>query len=476
MKNPVVRSRSGRSCRQRGSQRRGERRARGRRGPRAPAPAPPPPPRRPAAPRPGPRSRGGRSCRSSRRGRRPAAAPAAAPRRARSWTATRRSIVFGDLRQRASGREARAPRSEQGASSRTRSKPGAISIAVGVGLDHGDAAQAQAPRLGGDFLGPVGVELDRDHLAAVAHPRRDLAGLDPGAGAEVEHVLARAAGRAPRPRRPSRGSAASARRRRPGRGPSRRCGPATTIISGRGQRPGPAAASASTPGRPRSVRAASRANRLQRSDAAGRAPPSSESRTVARSPTSAGSLQAASSERALRRPAPPTTSAPARAAPSGRRRPPPGSSRRQQRRGQLLALAGRAAQHRVDEAGGVGGAGSLDQLDRLVDGGVVGGAVGEEQLVEAEPQGRQHRRVEQAGRAPGQPFDRGVGGAAALDGAVGEPLGLGALAAVEAEPLGAGAEGALGEGVLLEGLPDRREGERAGRRDHGSFGSEWPRR
>ena len=80
----------------------------------------------------------------------------------------------------------------------------------------------------------------------------------------------------------------------------------------------------------------------------------------------------------------------------------------EQRRGQRLALAGGAAQDGVDEAGGVGGAGALDQLDRLVDGGVVGGAVGEEQLVEAEPQGGEDRRVEQPGRAVGEPFDRGV--------------------------------------------------------------------
>ena len=80
----------------------------------------------------------------------------------------------------------------------------------------------------------------------------------------------------------------------------------------------------------------------------------------------------------------------------------------------------------------MGGAGPLDQLDRLVDGGVVGGAVGEEQLVEAEAQGGQDRRVEQPGRALGEAFDRRVGGAAALHGAVGEPLRLGALAAVEA--------------------------------------------
>ena len=85
------------------------------------------------------------------------------------------------------------------------------------------------------------------------------------------------------------------------------------------------------------------------------------------------------------------------------------------------------------------GAGRLDQLDRLVDGGVIGGAVGEEQLVEAEPQGGEHRRVEQPGRAPGEPFDRRVGGAAPLHGAVGEPLRLGALAAADAPTAAASA-------------------------------------
>ena len=124
----------------------------------------------------------------------------------------------------------------------------------------------------------------------------------------------------------------------------------------------------------------------------------------------------------------------------------------------------------------MGGAGRLGQLDRLVDGGVVGGAVGEEQLVEPEAQGGEDRRVEQAGGAAGEALDRSVARPPPLHGAVGEALGLGPLAAVEAEALGAGAEGALGVGVLLEGLADRREGERARRRDHGSFGSEWPRR
>ena len=56
-----------------------------------------------------------------------------------------------------------------------------------------------------------------------------------------------------------------------------------------------------------------------------------------------------------------------------------------QRRGQRLTLAGGAAQDRVDEAARVAGTGPLDQLHRLVDGCVVGRAVGEQQLVEAQP-------------------------------------------------------------------------------------------
>ena len=71
-----------------------------------------------AAPRSGPRSRAARSCRSSRRACRPAAAASPRASSAFSCTAATRSIVRGDLRQRASGREASVPRSEQGASRR----------------------------------------------------------------------------------------------------------------------------------------------------------------------------------------------------------------------------------------------------------------------------------------------------------------------------------------------------------------------
>ena len=388
--------------------------ARGRRGRRAAAAAPPRPRSRAAARRCGPRSRGGRSCRSSRRASRRAAG-ARRPAQRPAWIPARRSITLGDLRQRASGREASAPRSEQGGSTSTRSKPGAIRLRR-VGLDHGDAVEAEPRRLGGDFAGPAGVQLDRDHLAAVAHPGGDLAGLDPRAGAEVEDLLARPAGRGPRPPRPSRGSAGSARRPRPAPGPPRRCGP----------RP------RSTPAGP----AASAPRATARLHARPLEPPEHR---LALGPQRVdphrhlGGLVAGGQQRA-RRPSAPNSShhisrQPFRAEWATAAR--SGVESSPSRRGQLRALADRSAQDGVDQAGGVGGAGPLDQLDRLVDRGVVGRGVGEEQLVEAEPQRGQHRRVEQSRRALGEPFDRDVAGAAALHGAVGEALGLGALAAVE---------------------------------------------
>ena len=190
-------------------------------------------------------------------------------------------------------------------------------------------------------------------------------------------------------------------------------------------------------------------------------------------------MQAASSERA---PSAPSSSHHIRASQSGAEWATAASSGVEsspsRASAELGAFAPRPAQDRVDEAGGVRRAGSLDQLDRLVDGGVVGRAVGEEQLVEAEAQGGEHRRVEQPRRALGEPLDRRVGGSAPLDRAVGEPLRLGALAPVDA-PLRRGlAEGALGEGVLLEGRPEHLEGERPGRRDPALLGAQsgWPRR
>ncbi len=121
----------------------------------------------------------------------PGRSAAAALARRRPCRSARRSSARGDLRQRASGREASVPSAVQGASTRTRSKPGRHLDLGRVGLDHGDAAQAEPSRLGGDLGRPGGIELDRDRLAAVASAGGDLAGLDPRPGAEVEDVLAR---------------------------------------------------------------------------------------------------------------------------------------------------------------------------------------------------------------------------------------------------------------------------------------------
>src|ERR1700761_4648439 len=79
-----------------------------------------------------------------------------------------------------------------------------------VALEDGDAVEVEPGRLGGDLGGALLVELDRDDLAPVLHPLRDLTGFDPRAGAEVEHRL-------PRPRRQRfdhRGRTATLRRQR----------------------------------------------------------------------------------------------------------------------------------------------------------------------------------------------------------------------------------------------------------------------
>ena len=157
--------------------------------PRVAAPRRLPPDR--AGPRSAPRPRGARSCRSSRRACRPGRSASRPRSRIRPCSSARRSIARGDLRQRASGREASAPRSEQGGSTSTRSKPDAIPPAAASASTTVTLRRPRRLCLLRDFRRPGGVPLDRDHLAAVAHPGGDLAGLDPGPGAEVEHVLAR---------------------------------------------------------------------------------------------------------------------------------------------------------------------------------------------------------------------------------------------------------------------------------------------
>ena len=130
--------------------------------------------------------------------------------------------------------------------------------------------------------------------------------------------------------------------------------------------------------------------------------------------------------------APPTTSAPARAAPSGRRRRARGSSRRRaaprssdsrsrtaRRRTALTSPEACAAPARLT---------SSTAWSTAAWSGV---RVGEEQLVEAEAQAGENRRVEHVRRALGEALDRRVAGPPPLHRAEGEPLGLGALAAAD---------------------------------------------
>ena len=204
-------------------------------------------------------------------------------------------------------------------------------------------------------------------------------------------MLARRAGRAPRPRRQSRGSAGSARRPRPAPGPTSPVRPAITIDSGGASGQSPSA-------RSRLDARASRRRFDQRARGRLRSGVDAASR-----PRPARCRRRAASARPRPQLLPPHPRQPERRR-VGDRGGLGGRVVAEQRRGQLAALAGRPAQHRVDEAGGVGGAGALDQLDRLVDGGVVGRAVGEEQLVEAEAQ----RRPAPAGRAAGSSARRGA--------------------------------------------------------------------
>ena len=318
MKKPVVRSRSGRIWRQRRIVGRGERRREGaevldrerRRLPSAAARA---------APRPDPRSRGGRSCRSRRRASRPAAAPR--PRGPGSGPGPRpaarspRSV----LRQRASGREASAPRSEQGASTRTRSKSGRHAARRGVGLDHRDVAEPEPLGLGRDLgraLGSSSTDIvsPRSPIRAAIWPV-----LMPGPGAEVEDVLAGL-----RVEHLDDGRRAAALRGQLA-GSDRACVPSPILPVEdehlrRRQRPlaRPAGATPSaSSGRSKERRGAS----IQICSCA-----ASEARLSGRPRPARCRRRAASARRRAR--APPTTSAPARAAPSGRRRRARGWSRR----------------------------------------------------------------------------------------------------------------------------------------------------
>ena len=135
---------------------------------------------------------------------------------------------------------------------------------------------------------------------------------------------------------------------------------------------------------------------------------------------------------------------------------------------QLIALGGGAAQDRVDEAArGSRPPGTarpahplLGELDRLVDRGVIG-RLGEQQLVEAEPQRGERGSVDSAAAAPGERGDDVVGGRAPLDRSVGEPPRLRQLAAVERGAARRRCERAVGPGPVLERSAEDLVGERA---------------
>src|SRR5262249_20937575 len=101
--------------------------------------------------------------------------------------------------------------------------------------------------------------------------------------------------------------------------------------------------------------------------------------------------------------------------------------------------------------------GGAHRLDRLVDRGVVGRGVAEEELVYAESEGGEDGRVESPGGTVREEGDRGVGGSPPLDGNRSPALRLGALAAGEAARLGCLPERPLGERPVLEGLAHDRE-------------------
>ena len=414
MKKPVVRSRSGRSCRQRRS--RGEARP-GARAPRSSTSSggTSPAARHRAARRSGPRSRGGRSCRSRRRACRPAAAPARRQQRPplhpRQPLDRPRRLAPAGVGPRGERAEVRAGRVEQDAVEAGRHRQRRR-----VGLDHGDAAQPEPPRLGGDLRRPAG-----SSSTEITSPRSPIR-------AAIWPVLIPGPAQRSRTCSPARGSSTSTTAAEP-----RLCGVSSPASTSAGtaspvrpsRRSPPAARAATRRAGPRAW-AASRASRSASQHRRGSAP---RRRPASPSPAARCRRRAASGRlRAQLLPPHPRQPERRRVGDRGRLG---GRVVAEQRLAQLLALASGPPQHRVDEPGGVGGAGPLDQLDRLVDGGVVGGPVGEEQLVEAEPQAGEHRRVEQPGRTLREALDRGVGGPAPLHGAVGEALRLGALAAPE---------------------------------------------
>ena len=93
--------------------------------------------------------------------------------------------------------------------------------------------------------------------------------------------------------------------------------------------------------------------------------------------------------------------------------------------------------------------------------------VGEEELEEPQPQRRERRRVDALARRRASAAIRWSVVPAALHRAVGEPAGLGELAARELEPRRRPREGAVGPGAVLERAPHDLVGGAARRRRPG---------
>ena len=116
-------------------------------------------------------------------------------------------------------------RAEVGLAPRRRPRPGAqVDPGAGAELAH--------------LLGPARVDLDRDQLAPVLHPGRDRGRLDPGPGAEVEHPLARARVEQLDDRLRGARLRDQLAGRRPARRPARRPRPTTSAAAGSSSVPG----------------------------------------------------------------------------------------------------------------------------------------------------------------------------------------------------------------------------------------------
>ncbi len=316
----------------------------------------------------------------------------AAERSSASWRSGR-----GVARQRRSGRCARTPRPEHGASTSARSKPSSSGgRAVPSRLDDRDVGAAHPREVLAQLARAGRIDLDRRHVAA------QLPRLPARCRAEVEHALAvrRADAEAGELR-------AAALRPDPPVGHQR----LVHALDAKGAR------------QVRLLRAGRRLAAHEPDDCLERLVhrPHQGERAVFAEHSHEGLVDPVG-VRLLQRPV-------------------------GQRVEERLDPVGQPSHHRVRERDGPLEPGAADELDRLVDGRVLRG-VGVAELVRAEPQRRTHRRVELPHRPPAERLDRVVERPYALHRAVGEPLRERALALVEA--LGGAAEGAVGIRVLLE--------------------------